>query len=337
MAADSPELSDQLGVSTRILLPQASLFSLGLPGVYPTFYPKYYLPILALTGLTFSRIMSRETSYSLWPPLVRGLASWPIVAPIFCLSICCPSAARTLQIEGHLEVSDMINGTKRLSYAEEFRVEIDRLTNSWRIDDLSHPPKAAFTFRDYVLDRENANPDILVPIVAASPFVDEAYPIDLDQDQRSIWIVYCAANFLHNRENQHVILPDQDARSEIRIYGCRARIAWRQAQDLAPEKIDFIFSKDLIDKASDNLSWQVPGKSLELRAQTLRDYLSWVTNGMLRARLEVSAWTNVMGIGVPLDWKISYYGRDEELVRIFEAETTTAKSGDAVTDILAIK
>ena len=190
----------------------------------------------------------------------------------------------------------------------------------WRIDDLSHPPKSAFTFNDFVLDWENADPSMVLPQFSASAFYDGAYPIDLDQDQRTIWLSYCATGFLKTHDSKPVILPDADARFDVRIYGCTAQVEWRSANDMSPSKVDFVFSRKLMSSVENNLSYQTSGDFLEQRAKMLAQYLSWATNGMLRARFAVSDWTNFMGRGIPLNWSIQYFTQGR-LARIFEGQT----------------
>jgi hypothetical protein len=247
------------------------------------------------------------------------------------LSSICDSradSAKPFAVKGHLSVWDVFNQTNHLSYELDFLVNVDRGTRTWRLDDLSRPPRAAFTFEDFVLDRELADPPITLPQIAATPFYDGGYPVDLEQDQRTIWMAYCATDFLKKHNGENVILPDQDARLSIRIYGCRAFTKWRSSEDVCPESIDFIFSKDLLTNADATLKFEAPGAMLDWRADEMARYLSWATNGMLRARFQVLEWTNFAAQTIPANWKISYFEEGGLLARQFEARITSVVLGE---------
>ena len=271
------------------------------------------------TNVKIDRLMKSHLSVNLL--LLIGALCYLTCSP--------PVKGVSLIIEGHLEVWNILKTTNTLSYEEAFGVNIDVSNKLWRIDDLSEPPKTAFTYSNFVLDRENADSSIHLPQFSASSYCDGGYPIDLDQDQRTIWLVYCAGEFLRQHSGKPVILPDQDARSTIKIYGCVAKMAWSSQNSLCPSQIIFEFSTSAMKDFTKYLSYQSPGESLDYRQRQLTWYLGWVTNGTIRAQFEVSEWTNVFNMRIPVVWHIDYY-QEGALTRVAQGRTKSITEGGII-------
>jgi hypothetical protein len=66
--------------------------------------------------------------------------------------------AEVVAIEGYLESRYVLDPSKsKIEFAEQFRIEVDEDHGVFRIDDISNPPRSAFSYKDFLLDQSSVS------------------------------------------------------------------------------------------------------------------------------------------------------------------------------------
>ncbi len=137
-------------------------------------------------------------------------------------------------VSGYFELVHLDDsGRPRFERGMKYQVEVDPEKHLWRIDDLANPPRKVFSFNDFVLS-QNSFQD-LNKLQFEPSYYHNGNPIDLDGDERLLWFVYCARDYLQKRNGAQVTLPHGDARLRVALNSSRALISWRKTNDCSPE------------------------------------------------------------------------------------------------------
>jgi len=252
------------------------------------------------------------------------LAGWPVL-----------TWGHALSINGYFESTHIASPKHSiLERAEKYHIEVEPDRQVWRIDDLTTPPRNVFSFKDFVL-AQNAFQDSTKVQLEASLFFD-GYPIDLEGDQRLLWFVYCARDYLRSKDGERVILPHGEPRSDVELDACRAKVKWRNHDDLCPNVVEFTYESKLMKESIDLLTLEPPGNTLNEREHRFRNLQQMQQDGELRARFEVSEWDNQDDIGVPKTWRLTMFFRGQPL-RVYSGSSERAEViGDVNTPTIPV-
>jgi hypothetical protein len=211
-----------------------------------------------------------------------------------------------------------------------FVVDVDPDAGIWRIDDPTRKPRTAFAFGDIVMDQPYvAGPNLRnlkTPFVASATL--DHYPIDLDGDQRLLWLAYCATDYLRRNDGKPVIVPTGDARRDIETHACRIRTHWESESDLSPSTVDFIYDRDLMLRGVEELSYE-SGGTLAYREKRIQEIARCFTNGEITARFEVLSFTNVAGARIPNVWTLTCVAGGK-IVKAYRADVTSVYTHERV-------
>lgn len=141
------------------------------------------------------------------------------------------------------------------------------------------------------------------PEYIVSAYID-GYPLDLDLDQRLIWLVYCGREYLQSRDGKQVPLPAADPRLDLHVLSCRADVLWREDQDICPIQIRWLVDHDLIATAIHQLTLEPPGRFLNDRQNAAAVFRRVYTNGFVLADFEVETWGQLGDHNIPQRWKL---------------------------------
>jgi len=188
--------------------------------------------------------------------------------------------------------------------AYKFTMTVDARLKQWRLDYKDNPERFVCTYKDDILERPNYRGTKSWLVISGSL---DGYPIDLDQEQRLMWFVYCGGQYLRTRTNAPIVLPFGDPRLDPYVHGCRIDSRWRSGEDACPELAVFSFDRDLFMQGVKQLSWESSQDYLDHRVKFIEQFLNGHTNGAVLALFKVLEWTNMGPAGIPLAWEFDLY------------------------------
>jgi len=240
------------------------------------------------------------------------------------------ASATPVKFEGTLQTHHFQSpGRSALERTVNFSIEVDSVAQTWKIEDLSHPTTTAYRHNETIVHKLYT-PERSTGLYEVSQFENE-YPIDLQWDQRILWFVYCAGDFLREREGSPVILPFGDPRMDAYLHAIRMEnVTWREKNDICPEQAEFRVDLKLLDDAHQSLSFLPLGNVLTSRAEAISDLANVLTNGQVMAKLEVLVWTNWSNSGVPREWRILRFASSGKLNREYRGVLQNVSDLDSV-------
>lgn len=245
----------------------------------------------------------------------------------FCIAIC-SSKGQKLAFEGYFESRYVYGGNgSTVELSSKFSGEVDFQEKIWHIDDLNNPPRTTFTYSNALLDRDVFNNPSKTEYESSLP--EDDYPIDLDSDQRLVWFVYCAKNYLTHKDGQPVILPYGEPRQDLETHASRAKIQWHSDASICPSEVQFIVDQNVMKAGIQKLSYETPGAFLNERQSRIQKLFQWMPDGSTNAEFTVTAWTNISGIEIPKNWQFRTFFQGD-VVRICTGGTSSAKLIDRV-------
>jgi hypothetical protein len=189
-------------------------------------------------------------------------------------------------------------------FTGNLHLDMDYSSGKWSMNYSDNNQKFVFYDGNFILERPNYNASNAWYIVS-SP--NDSYPIDLDFDQRLVWFIYCAKNYLLQRQGQPVILPFGDARADSYVHGCRFNGKWLSDSQSCPDTAEFSFDSQLFQDGIKQLSFESDATYLKDREKQFMDYSHGNTNGEVLARFQVTEWADAGGLKIPTAWNLDLY------------------------------
>lgn len=250
-----------------------------------------------------------------------------IVILLLCISIG-SSQGQKLAFEGYFESRYVYNSnSSTVEQSSKFSGEVDFQAKAWHIDDLNNPPRTAFTFSNILLSRDIFINATKMQYEASLP--QDGYPIDLDSDQRLVWFVYCAKNYLTPKNGQPVILPYGEPRQDLETHACLIKAQWHSDASICPSEIQFIVDQNVMRSGIQQLSYESPGGFLDEREKRIQNLFQWMPEGSTNAEFTVTTWTNIGEIEIPQNWQFRTFFQGN-VVRICTGGTYSAKLTDHI-------
>jgi hypothetical protein len=132
------------------------------------------------------------------------------------------------------------------------------------------------------------------------------YPVDLDWDQRLVWLLYCGRDYLHKNDGKPIPQPRGDVRRDFEVATTIGKCEWAQTNDVSPQQLKFIYNPQLLDNATAMMSFEPQGDYLNERRRAFTAFKSLPPNTLL-AQLSVLEWTNAGSFRLPLHWRFVTY------------------------------
>jgi hypothetical protein len=187
------------------------------------------------------------------------------------------------------------------------RLVTNQRSKQWLIQYLNYNEKFACTYEKWVLEKPNYSGSnkwyMILPLI-------DGCPLDLDPDERLLWLTYCAQDYLKARENKQAVLPAGDSRLDSYVHGCRLHTEWHSDQAIAPQRIRFAFDESFFRKGVQELALEPAGSYLVQRESRFQRFLAGHTNGQLMGEFKVQEWKSAGGMEIPVDWTFDcfWYG-----------------------------
>lgn len=237
------------------------------------------------------------------------------------------SVNRILEFEADVELYRVTDaGRRNLEISSKSAVSVDVENQTWQIRMLEPRAKFADKYHDFILEKPDYTGSEPWFIVSSDL---NGYPIDLDQDQRIVWFVYCATRYLRARDKEPVPLPFGDARRDQYVHGCRINMRWRSDVDICPEQASFAFDRSLYDRGADEMTVEPAGDYANERDRSARFYRDNHTNGQVVVFFGISEWDSASTWGVPKSWwlDLNWYGKAAYRCN---GRTTSVRTGNAI-------
>lgn len=245
--------------------------------------------------------------------IMNHLAAWKFITRIGCLLWSVPfisaqeaRPAISISLHAKLQGFNVQNGAalEPAQFTAKARIDSDPTSGKWLIQYVDNGEKYVCSFRDFILAKpayDGSNAWYMV-----SDYV-EGYPVDLDPDERLLWFVYCAKDYLRNRQGQPVVLPTGDTRLDCYTWGCRLTMEWQSEGSLCPASGKFTFDPVLFKKGLENLELGPDSTYLRQREKRCEQYLNNHALGQTVAEFTVQGWTNSAGMQIPVGWTLDFY------------------------------
>jgi len=224
-------------------------------------------------------------------------------------------ASETFLIEGSIKIRDLINseGVALVSKEFDFALEVDYsfFSPEWLIQQKTTGRFAKIHNGD-VMTQEFVRGLTSYRFFRLS-LLQAGYPVDLDGDQRLVWLLYCGRDYLHKNDGKPIPQPTGDVRYDFQVATTIGKCEWAQTNDVSPQQVKFIYDPQLLDDATAMMTFEPQGDFLNERRRAFIAFKSLPSNTLL-AQLSVLAWTNAGSFRLPLHWRfVNYYSGSQKI------------------------
>lgn len=196
--------------------------------------------------------------------------------------------------------------------------------SNWCISAQSAPERWARTFDGYVIDRPAYDGQQPWLFVSSLP---NGYPIDLDEDQRLLWLAYCGIRGLVGSPGHAMPLPAGDSRRDPWVY-CAVVNAEGSHTPEGNDVLSFRYDAGGLLNATSQLTVEYDRSYLEEREKAVRLIAGTHRNGEVIADFKVNKWLTSAGCNVPGDWEFSLRLFESTELRV-RGKTLTCQMVDA--------